>query len=181
MSLPRWLLTFLAFPLGGLLAMLITGGALDPLRAALGGLVVGAVVGGAQWLALGRRAGAAWLIATALATTVGAIVAFLVVGAPTTVGAAVATGAIGGVLVGSGQAAVLRAAVWKRIVWAATVAASWALGWLITANVILDLDRGHAVFGSSGAVVVTIATGVALRLMIGPRPRTAARATRKAA
>jgi hypothetical protein len=63
----------------------------------------------------------------------------------------------------------------RRTVWAVTVAVSWALGWIVTASVIvdLDLDRGHAMFGSSGAAVVTILTGIVVRLVLG-RPRRAA-------
>ena len=31
----------------------------------------------------------------------------------------------------------------------------WSLGWLTTSAVIVDIERGYAVFGSSGAIVVT--------------------------
>jgi hypothetical protein len=50
---------------------------------------------------------------------------------------------------------------------------AWALGWLVTSQVIADLDRGHHVFGSSGALVATIITGLALRRLLGaPAPAT---------
>ena len=54
MSLLRWLPTFLAFPLGGFLSLLIFGSSASPLTALGGGVIVGAAIGGAQWLALGR-------------------------------------------------------------------------------------------------------------------------------
>ena len=51
--------------------------------------------------------------------------------------------------------------------------ASWTLGWIMTSFVIVDLDRGHFVFGSSGAVVATVITGVVLRAILGRRVRLA--------
>ena len=51
-------------------------------------------------------------------------------------------------------------------------AASWSLGWLASAGVI-DIDRGFHVFGASGALLVTVLTGVILRGMLAPRGATA--------
>ena len=63
-------------------------------------------------------------------------------------------------LVGAAQSALLpRAAA----LWTAVTAGGWALAWLVTSQVIVDIERGHAVFGSSGAVVVTVLTGLTLR------------------
>ncbi|MEZ3161800.1 hypothetical protein AB1K54_14870 [Microbacterium sp. BWT-B31] len=169
MSLLRWLPTFLAFPLGGLLAMLLLGGSLDPLRALVAGAVVGAIVGGTQWLALGSRAGWRWLVATVVAMSGASAVAFLVFGAPVTPTAAVLTGLVTGAAVGAAQGLVLRAGVRAGVVWAFVVAGCWAIGWLVTSAVIVDIDRGHAVFGSSGAALVTLVTGVVLRMLLGRR------------
>jgi hypothetical protein len=36
----------------------------------------------------------------------------------------------------------------------------WAAGWLITSQVIVDADSQHALFGSSGALVVSAVAGV---------------------
>ena len=58
MTLKRWLPTFLAFPLGGLLALETVGAVTDPASAAAAGLLAGAVIGAGQWLAL-RGAAAA--------------------------------------------------------------------------------------------------------------------------
>jgi hypothetical protein len=49
------------------------------------------------------------------------------------------------------------------------VTASWTLGWIMTSFVIVDLDRGHFVFGASGAIVATVITGVVLRAILGRR------------
>ena len=52
-------------------------------------------------------------------------------------------------------------------------AAAWALGWLVTAEIIVDLHRGYVVFGSSGALTATLLTGVVLQRLLAPSPRVA--------
>ena len=47
-------------------------------------------------------------------------------------------------------------------VWVAATAASWPIAWLASSGVV-DLDRGWHAFGSSGAIVVALVTGLALR------------------
>ncbi len=99
-NLKRWVPTFLAFPLGGLLAMLLVGSLDDPLTGAAGGL-----------LAASRRVAVAWTAITA---------------------------------------------------------ASWSVAWLVSWAVIgINADQGFYVFGSSGAVVATVLTGLALRNLTG--------------
>jgi hypothetical protein len=49
-----WMLTFLGFPLGGLLALALVGPMDGVVSGALGGALAGAVIGAAQWLALRR-------------------------------------------------------------------------------------------------------------------------------
>src|SRR5918994_2846500 len=51
----RWLPTFLGFPVGGWLVVQTFGSANGPVTAALAGLMAGAVIGTAQWLALRPR------------------------------------------------------------------------------------------------------------------------------
>ena len=72
---------------------------------------------------------------------------------------------------GTAEALVLPAKPLARVVWALTVTASWTLGWIMTSFVIVDLDRGHFVFGSSGAFVATVITGIVLRAILGRRVR----------
>ena len=50
----------------------------------------------------------------------------------------------------------------RRGVWAATSTAVWALGWLITSQVIVDADARWANFGASGALVATMIGGLVL-------------------
>ena len=169
MSLLRWLPTFLAFPLGGFLALLLFGSSASPLVALGGGVIVGATIGGAQWLALGRVAGWRWFAATTIAVAVGSVAASLLIGPPTSLAAAGMTGLAVGAFVGIAQALVLATRAGARVAWALTVTASWTLGWLMTSFVIVDLDRGQFVFGASGAIVATVITGVVLRAILGRR------------
>ena len=70
------------------------------------------------------------------------------------------TGAVAGTAVGAAQAATARLAARGR----RSTAASWALAWLISAGVLAQqADEGFVVFGSSGALVATVLTGLALR------------------
>ena len=160
MSLKRWIPTFLAFPIGGLLALETVGSVTDPASAAAGGLVAGAVIGAGQWLALradgiGRR----WPLFTALAMAAGSAAAAAVTGAGTETTDLILTGAIAGAAVGAAQAALLGSRTW-----AAVTAASWALGWFVSSAVLAQqADDGFVVFGSSGALLVTLLTGLALR------------------
>ncbi|SFS07792.1 hypothetical protein SAMN04487846_2286 [Microbacterium sp. cf046] len=171
MSFLRWIPTFLAFPLSGLAAMLLFGSVGSPLVAAAGGLLTGAVIGGAQWLALGRAVNWLWLVGSSAAVSVGMSLSVAVAGAPTTPAAAITAGAITGLLLGGVQGVLLRRGLPVAALWTALVGLSWTLGWIITSFVIVDIDRGHIVFGASGALVATVITGVALRLILGPRTR----------
>ena len=58
--------------------------------------------------------------------------------------------------------------------WAVATPALWALGWLITSQVIVDAERQHAVFGSSGALLVSAVAGL-LVVVRGPAESTIAR------
>src|SRR5919107_667065 len=123
MTFKRWLPTFLAFPIGGWIALETVGSSADPLSAAAGGVIAGAPIGAAQGLGVGAAQGS---------------------------------------LLGRGA----RVAA----AWTAVTAGAWSLGWLVTWNVIVDADRGHHMFGSSGAVAAPLITGLALRAMTR-RPR----------
>ncbi|ANJ28323.1 hypothetical protein [Agromyces aureus] len=171
MSFLRWIPTFLAFPLGGLLAMLAVGSVTDSMTALAAGVIAGAILGGAQWLALGRTVDWRWPVATTVAFGAGSALSAALFGPPVAPVAAALTGLVTGLLVGAAQAVVLGARLRVGMLWAAVVALSWAAAWVITSFVIVDLDRGHVVFGSSGAVVAMVLTGLVLRWILGPRPK----------
>lgn len=174
MSFLRWAPTFLGFPIGGWLAFQVAGSITGPLTAALAGVIAGAVIGGAQWLALGRAAGWQWLAATVLGMGAGSSLAAVATGAGTTTPALVISGLVTGAFVGAVQGVALRRGLRVIAMWAATVSIGWALGWLLTANVIVDAENGYVAFGSSGALVATALTGLVLRRILGPVVRRAA-------
>jgi hypothetical protein len=73
-------------------------------------------------------------------------------------------GACTGLAIGLAQAAVLPASAVRRAVWAGVTPLLWALGWLITSQVIVDVDAQYATFGASGALVATLLGGLVLAL-----------------
>ena len=169
MSIWRWLPTLLAFPLGGLVALVFFRDSSSPMVAALGGLIVGAAVGGAQWIALRPRVGPSWLVVTALGMALGGCVSWLLVGPPTSAPTGAITGVLTGGLVGAGQAFVLSCGASAGVTWSAATGLLWALGWLIPAATTVGVDRAPFIFGWSGAAVVTVVSGIVLRMLIGRR------------
>jgi hypothetical protein len=169
MTFKRWIPTFLAFPLGGFLAWLVLGSLDGPLTGAAGGLLAGAVIGAAQWLALGTTK--RWIAYTAGAMAAGTALAAVVTGAGTELQDLMVSGLIAGAAVGAAQGRILGATA----AWTAITAASWSLAWLVTYTVVgVNADQGFFVFGSSGALVATLITGLALRFLQGSRQAVAA-------
>jgi hypothetical protein len=162
MTFTRWLPTFLAFPLGGLIAVETVGSVHDPLSAAAAGLLAGAVIGTAQWLALrARGVGRRWIAHTAAAMAAGSALAAALTGSGTELTDVMLAGLVTGAAVGGAQSRLLGRGAGA---WVAATAAAWSLGWLATWLTIVDIERGYAVFGSSGAIVATLLTGLALRV-----------------
>jgi hypothetical protein len=167
----RWLPTFFGFPLGGLAAELISG-PVDALGAALaGGLITGIILGAVQSWGLGPNGPAArpWILATAAGLTVGLGLGSAVVDFGTSIGELAVQGAICGVAVGAAQAVVLRPRIGAlAAAWIPVLGALWALGWTITTSIGVDVETQYTVFGSSGALTVTLLT-VALPLVLARR------------
>ncbi len=167
MLLFRWLSTFLSFPIAGAVAILIFGGADDPGIAAVGGLLVGAVVGLTQWLAVrGRGIGPVWVLATSVGMAIGGAAAVAATDASTTIAALVTTGIVSGAVVGALQGRLLGRGWSMTALWSAVVSLAWGAGWLVTGNVIVDAEKGFYAFGASGALVATITTGLVLRVVL---------------
>lgn len=159
-----WMLAFLGFPLGGLLAILTVGPIEGPLSAAFAGAIAGLVIGAAQFLALrGRLAvGPGWVLATAVGLAVGNAAGAALTGAGTGIGALVFTGLAAGACVGVAQWTFLRRHGAAALLWVPVVAAAWPIGWTVTWAVGVDVERGYAVFGASGAIVFAAITGAAM-------------------
>jgi hypothetical protein len=168
----RWLVTFAGFPLGGLAAFLLLG-PVDSLGAALlGGLITGAAVGALQaWaLRLGRRGAITWAAATAGGLAAGLALGASLVEFHSDLTSLAVQGAVSGAAVGAAQAAVLRSRTGAvALLWPLYLAAAWALGWVVTTTVGIQVDDQFTVFGSSGAVTVALLT-VTLPLYLGSHP-----------
>ncbi len=165
----RWVGTFIGFPLAGVTARLVAGNIDSATAAAMGGLAGGAVLGAVQVGIAGIPAGerARWIGGTAAGLAVGLTAGASAVGFDTDAASLVAMGALSGAGVGIAQALSMApgsATLRDRILWALATPALWAGGWAITSQVIVDADRQHAVFGSSGALAVSLVAGVLVAL-----------------
>jgi len=157
----------LGFPIGGYAANL-TVGAVDSVGAALaGGLIAGAVVGAAQWLALRRDVPWIWIAATSIGMaaglTLGAVLVDYSVGRVDLMLMGAVTGAVAGGL----QAVVLaRQGISGAVWWAVANPPAWALAWLVSSYVITkNIDERFTNFGASGCLLYALLTGVLLDVM----------------
>jgi hypothetical protein len=159
----RWLPSFVGFPIGGVIAELIVG-PVDAVGAALiGGAISGVILGAAQAWGLGWTDAAArrWTLATGLGFAGGIAIGAAAVDYGTSMGDFALQGALCGLVVGAGQAVVLRSQLGRAAaLWAPALSALWALGWVISTAIGVDVDRQWTVFGASGAITVTLATAV---------------------
>jgi hypothetical protein len=112
-----------------------------------------------------------WIAATAAGLTVGLALGSGAVGYSTSLGGLVIQGAICGLAIGIAQALVLRGRI--GYLWAPALSALWALGWATTTSIGVDVETQYAVFGSSGALVVTAATAALPVLLSRRGPRSA--------
>jgi hypothetical protein len=169
----RWLPTFLGFPLGGLAAELIAGPVDGPAPAIVAGAVTGVILGAVQSSAIGSNGPPArqWVAATTAGLTLGLTAGSAAVGYGTDLADLVVQGAICGLASGIAQATVLRGRV--AYLWAPALSALWALGWAVTTAIGVDVETQDAVFGSSGALVVTIATATLPARLSARAPRSA--------
>jgi len=159
-----WTAGFVAFFIGGALAMGVVGRVNDFGSALVWGMVAGAVIGTGQWLVARRLLGnpQAWIPATALAMGIGLAIGAWVVGYGTSLGELALMGAITGIPLGAAQAYLLRDRLANAWVWAAAVPLLWALGWTVSTFIGVDVDQQFAVFGASGAITFMALSGVLL-------------------
>lgn len=179
---PAWGVAFVGFPIGGSAAYLLLGPVEAVGTAALGGAVTGAAVGAAQWLVLRRRLplSGLWVAATSAGMAVGMTLGQLVLGDDTAAVPLLLRGLLTGAAIGIPQAVLLRGALPTPVSWAAVVAVGWAVAWAVTAAFGVDLARKWTVFGSSGALVFQLATGLTLAYLLRQSARTRAPAHARA-
>lgn len=172
----RWLGSFVGFPLAGVTARLLVGNIDSAAAAAIGGLAGGLVLGTAQAFIAGiaRTDRVRWIAATGTGLAVGLSAGAATVGYRTDAASLVVMGVISGLAVGIAQAVSVAMRTTDRLLWAVATPALWAGGWAITSQVIVDADRQHAVFGSSGALAVSAVAGIlfALRQRSGAQTTT---------
>lgn len=158
----RWAATFIGFPAGGVAARLLIGDVDGPTAAALGGAAAGAVLGAVQafvgGIAVDLRV--RWIMSTAAGLGAGLLTGAASVGYRTDATSLVAMGALCGAFVGVAQGFAIPMPTVHRVAWIVATSVLWAMGWLVTSQVIVDAERQHAVFGSSGALVVSALSGI---------------------
>ena len=163
----RWTPTFLAFPIGGLLAKLIFGSASSVLKSIGGGLIVGLVVGLIQYLSLKKYGiSTSWVVATAVAATVAALINSYAFSFKFDSASLAGSGLIAGLLIGISQSLSQTRDLKFVSIWTISTAIAWSLAWFITSKVIVDPEAQYHVFGSSGALVTTLGLGLILKYIL---------------
>jgi len=161
------LAALLGFPIGGWIANLVVGAVDSVGPAVAGGLIAGAVVGTAQWLALRQLVPWLWIAGTSLGMGVGLAIGAELVDYGIDRAELMLMGAITGLFVGVLQALVLArqgfaGAAW----WGAANPPTWALAWLISSYVIsANIDERFTNFGASGVLLYALVTGLLLAWM----------------
>lgn len=159
----RWMVSFAGFPLGAVAAHAVAGPIDSTTSALIGGAISGAVLGAAQSWAMGRGGPASrvWIAATAIGLALGLAIGSSTVDFGTDISSLVVQGALCGAAVGVAQAMALgRRAGRLASIWPVVLAALWALGWAITTGIGVEVDKQWTVFGSGGAVTVTLLTAI---------------------
>ena len=167
----------IGFPVGGYIADLAVNGVDSVGAALLGGAIVGAFVGAAQWFALRQHVSGLWVPATTFGMAVGLLAGAALVDYGIARGDLAIMGAVTGLGVGAMQALVLardriQGAVW----WAVGNPPAWALGWFVSSYVISqNISERFPTFGASGAMAFGLLTWLLLTALF--RRAAAVRAT----
>jgi hypothetical protein len=114
------------------------------------------------------------VVATAGGMAVGMTLGQVVLGDDTASVPLLLRGLLTGAAIGVPQALLLRGVLPTPVIWAAVVTVGWAVAWSVTAAFGIDLARKWAVFGTSGALVFQLATGLTLAYLLGRSARTRA-------
>jgi hypothetical protein len=174
MLLLRWVIAIVGFPIGGFIGHLLAGPAATIPAALISGLIAGAIIGAGHAVALGilrPQVLALWAGASALGLGVALAAVTGVIGQIETQTEAIALGAISGLALGAGQAALLmRERVANAWIWAIATGVAWAVGWAVTSGVGVALAAGWPVYGLSGALASQVITGVVLWKVLSREP-----------
>jgi hypothetical protein len=162
-------LALVAFPVAGYAGWGV-GGHVDGVTPSLiGGAITGAGIGLVQWLFLRRDLDVSpvWILATSVALAVGLAIGAAVVGYDTTASELAIMGAISGVPIGIAQGFLLRDKFSLWHLWMLSMPIMFAIGWLVSESIGVDVSNQFTVFGASGSVVFGLLSG--LLMMVGKR------------
>jgi hypothetical protein len=162
-----------SFPIGGYIADLVVNGVNSVGAALAGGLIVGAVIGAAEWFVLRRRVSWLWIPATIVGMAVGLVAGAALVDYGIGRGDLALMGAVTGLAVGTMQTLVLaRHKIPGALWWAVANPPAWALGWFVSSYVISrNIDERFPIFGASGAIVFGLLTLFLLARLFRVAPR----------
>ena len=171
----------ISLPIGGYVADLVVNGVDSVGAAAVGGLIVGVIIGTAEWFALRQWVSWYWIPATTAGMAVGLVAGSALVDYGVDRVDLALMGAVTGVGVGVMQALVLaRDRIPGAFWWAVGNPPAWALGWFVSSYVISrNIDERFPIFGASGALVFGLLTWLLLAVLLRAAPDvrgTAARA-----
>lgn len=164
----KWLLTMISFPIGGGVAFALAGSVTGTARGAIAGAIAGAVIGAGQWFLL-RQAipiTALWIPASAIGLSAGLALGVALLGTKTDALTLLLRAAVTGTVLGAFQWVLLRQHLSPAGWWVPVIAVGWAAGWTITRLVGVDLSKGWAVFGISGAAAFAALSGLALTWLL---------------
>ena len=156
--------TLVAFPLAGYAGWGVGGHVDDVVPALIGGAITGAGIGFVQWMFLRRdlNVSPVWILATSVALAVGLSIGSAVVSYETTPGQLAIMGAISGAHIGIAQGILLRGKFSLWHVWMAAMPVLFALGWIVSESIGVDVANQFTVFGASGSVVFGLLSGLLL-------------------
>jgi hypothetical protein len=174
-----WTVGFVAFPLAGVVALLVVDRVDTPVAALVAGAITGVVVGAGQWLfSRGRLRPLRWIAASGVGMGLGLLLGATAVGFGTSLVDLALMGALTGAVLGAGQALALPARVARRWWWAGAMPVLWSLGWVVSTSIGIAVEEQFSIFGSSGAVVFSTLSGLLLYwVLLRSRPATAPAAT----
>lgn len=162
-----WSASFLAIPAAGYLATFVVGRTDNPGSAVAGGALLGAIMGFIQaLLSSGRLPRLRWTVATLVGAAIGVGAGAAAIGYGTTLADLALGGLITGIVVGIAQALALPTGARVRWSWAVLTAALWPLAWVVTTLAGIKVGEQFIVFGSSGAIVYTVLSGLALQFIV---------------
>jgi hypothetical protein len=171
----RWawpVAVLVGFPIAGYAANIVVGKVDSVSAALLGGLIAGAIIGAAQWLALRPLNPGQWLVATSVGMAAGLAAGAALVDYGISRGDLALMGAVTGLAVGGLQALLLARRGSGALWWLVVNPPAWAVAWLVTTLVITrNVKEQFTNFGASGALIFALLTWLVLTYLFRPNDR----------